>query len=405
MQTDPLSLYIHIPFCSRKCGYCSFLVIADGIRGISDQIKDMYTKQLVDEIIESSSIYMHRPLHTIYIGGGTPTLLWAQRLDQIIQTIYDHYQTDKIVELSIECNPDLSEHVIETISIIQSHYTNLPRIRWSIGIQTLDNEILSEAWRWYKSQTLWDFFYQLKNLRQDHTSYNIDMIAFGKLQGWLPRNAQSRSYRIEQLQSWLRDHCSAYTLELFEWSQRYHQLTQGAQVDQIKNKLGHGLKKYGDDEQVYIEFEYLCQSLINHGYHRYELSNFAKNNHKSIHNQVYRHYGDYLWLWLGSSSKIGHDRRSNTRILGHYLKWIRQDPQTILHLSQTDYLQEQFFLALRTDQWLTHIGNYETILEANRYDRITEYQSGGYVVYDHDCLRLTHRGMDIYNHIITDLMR
>lgn len=404
LDSRPLSLYLHIPFCSRKCAYCSFAVITGWSTPISDTLKDNYTDHIIREIKHYASSYAQRPLYTIYIWGGTPTLLGPQRLIQIIDVIAWSYQIDRLWELTIECNPDQSEYVLDTIRMVHSHYPYISCIRRSIGIQTWDQDILTQSSRWYNNQTLVHFIDALVWLKSSNTSYNMDLIAFGKLYDSLPWSEQSRAYRSNLLHSHFLDHCSIYTLELFEWSQRYHELIQNHNPDQIKQKLWHGLKKYGSDDEVYQEFDYLASLLIQAGYRRYELSNFSLSAKKSQHNQVYRKYGDYLGIGMSSSSKIWSHRRSNYTTLSPYMHHDRIDPKTIQYLTHADQLIESFFLRLRTEDGIDDLWSYTSVLEPDYQIKLANYYELWYVHRKDDVLSLTYAGMNIYNYIITDLL-
>ena len=404
ISIDPLSLYIHIPFCSRKCAYCSFAVVAWWMHGISESLKDGYTDHLVKEIIHYAHEYACRPIYTVYLGWGTPTLLGPSRLIAIIDTVIDHYDCRNLAELTIECNPDQREYFFPTISQIQEKYPRIPCIRRSIWVQTWDEDILVDSGRGYDIAHLQECIQTLPWLKSDNTSYNIDLIAFGRLDQGLPWAQSERIYRSDLLHKQIIDHCSVYTLELFEWSLWYHQLTQTAQADQLRQKLGYGLKKYGSDDDVYQEFEYLSTALDDAWYHRYELSNFALDGRQSLHNQVYRQYGDYLGLGMSSSSKIGSYRRSNHKTLAWYLhkEWI--DHQTKQTLTHQDQLIESFFLALRTSSGIASMEIYEQVLEDDYPNRLCEYRDGWYIHHDGVRWSLTPAGMNIYNHMITDLL-
>lgn len=322
----------------------------------------------------------------------------------IVDAIYQHYDISQIAELTIECNPDMTENVIQTIHSFQEQYQNLARLRFSIWVQTLDDSILQEAGRWYTSQTLPSFIDAIKLIKWPHTLYNMDLIAFGKLYDGKIWSEKTRWYFEHLLQTHLFDHCSIYTLELFEWSQRYHQVIRGNNPEILRSKTGYGLKKYGSDDDVYTEFDYLKTIAQQYGYHRYELSNFALSWHRSLHNQVYRAYGDYLGCGISSASKIGSQRRSNTKSISQYIHGHYQDPETVQHLTLIDQLVEEFFLWLRTNEWITNLLKYKSILESHYHTLLQEYHDMGMVKYDGKRLSLTDRGMDVYNYIVTELL-
>jgi oxygen-independent coproporphyrinogen-3 oxidase len=159
-----LSLYIHIPFCEKKCGYCSFHVLANDTEGKVSKLIDGYVDAVCEEIrIRGERVMLADPngkkgeLKTIYFGGGTPLQIGVDNLCRIIDTIQEVFDTENLGELSIECNPYPQDIVYETITTIQKQYKKFPRIRRSFGIQTFDTEVLKESDRMYSFPAIRDF--------------------------------------------------------------------------------------------------------------------------------------------------------------------------------------------------------------------------------------------------------
>ena|SRR3989338_9433637 len=157
-----LSLYIHIPFCEKKCGYCSFQVLVTGEKSTASKLIDGYVDAVCAEIqlrgeravLTEDKKY---PLKSIYFGGGTPLQIGTENLCRIIDTIETSFDVTNVAELSIECNPYPQEQVYDTIDTIQKKYKKYPRIRRSFGIQTFDTEVLKESDRLYSFPAIVEF--------------------------------------------------------------------------------------------------------------------------------------------------------------------------------------------------------------------------------------------------------
>jgi coproporphyrinogen III oxidase-like Fe-S oxidoreductase len=159
-----LSLYIHIPFCEKKCGYCSFHVLANDGEGKVAKLIDSYIGALCEEIrLWGERVMFADPdgnkgeLKTIYFGGGTPLQIGVDNLCRIIDTVQEVFDTENVGELGIECNPYPQDQVYDTIRIIQKKYRKFPRIRRSFGIQTFDTQILKESDRLYSFPAITEF--------------------------------------------------------------------------------------------------------------------------------------------------------------------------------------------------------------------------------------------------------
>jgi oxygen-independent coproporphyrinogen III oxidase len=301
-----LSLYIHIPFCDFKCGYCSFTVVSTQDKPAIEKLIDPYVLTVCQEIRDrSAKLGKQTEIKSIYIGGGTPTRIGKQNLHRIIDTIIDTFNTELLAELTIECNPFPQEEVLDIITSTQNRYTSFPRVRRSIGIQTFDGEILKESSRMYSFPAISQFLRDLQVIKQQHTLYNLDFIAFGKRQTNKKgeknlRHSNQREFFLNLVESHMADSFSVYTLELFPGSTWYN--------DQIPtnshHKQGLSLQKYGTDDEVYDEFLLLRSTLQDADYHRYEISNFCLPAKSSIHNRVYRNMEDYIGIGVSAASFI-----------------------------------------------------------------------------------------------------
>ena len=362
---------------------------------------------------------------------------------------------DYLEELSIEINPDPVDDMLELIQTLSKYYKNFPRVRFSIGIQSFDNEVLEESGRQYNFQACVDFLRKLTKVRMDHNIFNFDFIAFGKFNTTRKGDIQLRDpAKLDFFQNFVEsgfaDSFSLYTLELFEWSAWFNQ--------QIANhnyeKAGFWLKKYGTDDDVYAEFELLKNIILDAGYQRYEISNYSRSGANSIHNRVYRAMDERLGLGTGATShlkqenlaKIIPDLPLTTQHwalhswhisivpdLKRFTAWTRIDDKKTELLSETDFLKEKFLMGMRTMDGVIideqarkeiyqsyllqssqteilptftehHLAPMTTLLVDNREEKIELYEEQGLCECNGVYLKLTDAGMDVYNSIITELM-
>lgn len=436
------SLYIHIPFCDKKCGYCSFQVIPTENTNGMDAIISTYVDSVCKQLNDRANVIAGQQVKTIYFGGGTPARIGTENLMRIIDHIIEKYDIDNCMELGIEINPYPPEEMLHCIKTINKTYKQFPRIRRSVWIQTFDNAILHESGRQYTFPWIVDFLRNLVPTKYDTTAYNFDFIAFGKF------STNKKGEKIlwddtrfnffqDFVNSGFADSFSLYTLELFPGSIRY---------EQQRKKFWHanegfGLKKYGSDDDVYDEFQLLKSIILDGGYNRYEISNFSSAGKNSIHNRVYRNRENYIGIGTSAASfwnltnedqsfvqsmsdffhqyiDIGESkgkiffaptaptwiRRTNTRNITDYSKHLFIDPTTIDILKEEDALIEEIFLWLRTDTGVRDFSKHASVLASDRNQQIENYKQLWLVVFEEDRLILTDEWMDKSNTIISSLL-
>jgi len=477
-----LSLYIHIPFCHHKCWYCSFNVIP--LEAISNTLptgrqeqqaasdnKNLelgtwglkpiiitYLSALHRQIDDMKSKLWEQEIRTLYYGGWTPSIIGSDEMIKLIDHIASVRNLDYLEELSIEINPEPVDQMLDLISTISNRYKHFHRVRFSIGIQSFDNEVLEESGRQYNFQSCVDFLRKLTHIKMEHNVFNFDFIAFGKFNQTRKGDLQLRDpVRLDFFQRFVEsgfaDSFSLYTLELFEWSIWYNQ--------QIANhnyeKAGFWLKKYGTDDDVYEEFELLKNIILDAGYQRYEISNYSKSWVNSIHNRIYRAMDERLGLGTGATSHLSFKnyelRITNNLIndqsvirnpqsvhfsivpdLKRFIAWDWIDDKKTELLTETEYLKEKFLMGMRTMEGVqlwekrttthvhlqrekdkkekpsylhttpSHNNTITTILVPNREEKVTLFAEQDLCEYDGIRLRLTDQWMDIYNSIIIELM-
>ena len=394
-----LSLYIHIPFCVKNCPYCSFSVVQNP----NDEMIQTYLDNLHNEIDEWWKAFWKVEIRTIYFGWWTPNLIWAEEIKKLIHHCEEIFDCENVGELSFECNPFPQDQVYEFISELQKSFKKYPRVRFSFGIQSLDNWVLENAWRPYTFPWMVDFLRGLRDLKLENSVYNFDFMAFGifnqtkrwDLQLWTP---SALEFFQDFVNSWFADSFSLYMLELFEHQKRKKNPEWNSAIIQQS-----GL--FWNEDEIYEEFDILKSIIQEWWYKRYEISNFAAVGKSSIHNRVYREMEDYLWLWLSASSFINAKslyfqsvveqlKKVDSSFSSQLLSWIRRTntpyfPKYIWNeklaelaiqpMSESDYLIEAFFLSLRTDRWIDDISKFESVLVQDYSQKIKLYEENGFL--------------------------
>ena len=386
-----------------------------------------YLNNLHIEIDEWWKVFWKAEIRTIYFGWWTPNLIWAEEIKKLIHHCEEIFDCENVGELSFECNPFPQDQVYEFVSELQKSFKKYPRVRFSFGIQSLDNWVLENAWRPYTFPWMVDFLRGLRDLKLENSVYNFDFMAFGvfnrtkkwDLQLWTP---SALEFFQDFVNSWFADSFSLYMLELFE-----HQKWKKPEWNSI---IQNQSWLFWNEDEIYEEFDILKSIIQEWGYKRYEISNFAAVGKSSIHNRVYREMEDYLWLWLSASSFINAKspyfqavvenlkkvdsslqsewlngiRWTNTPYFPKYIWNEKLSKSAIQRMSESDYLIESFFLFLRTDRWIDDISKFESVLVKDYSEKIKLYEENWFLKLREKWFVLSDDGMDCYNWIITELL-
>lgn len=403
-----LSLYIHIPFCAQICKYCSFSVLENQ----SEDLIQSYLIRLHQEIDHHGKLFPRAEIKSLYFWGGTPNLIWAEELIKLIDHCVQVFNCEDIAELSFEFNPYPSDQILELVKSLNKTYQKRPRVRYSFWIQSFDNAVLSNTGRPCTFPGLVDFLRCLQPLKQENNVFNFDFIAFGKFNQTKKWNLQLRTqsainFFSDFTHSWFADSFSLYTLELFE-NQRRKKSDTPSLIQQ---------RCFGSQDEIYEEFSYLKEILLDAGYSRYEISNFSLLSKSSIHNRVYWEMEEYLGLGLGASSFLHASslqtrevrqygaRFTNTPYLPKYLNGETTHADTIELLQQSDFLIEKFFLGLMTDRGVQNTEEFTPVLISDYQEKLWVYEQEGLIIKKGEGFVLSDRGMDCYNSIITTLLK
>ncbi len=315
-----LSLYIHIPFCVRKCPYCGFYSTPYSLQSADD-----YIAALGKEALRYKPFFNGRVFQTIYIGGGTPTLLSRGQSSGIIKVINDHFQQAEAAEFTIEANP--SSVTKQNLSFWRSLGVN----RLSLGVQSFSDEVLQGLGRLHTGAQVMDAFRLSRSL--GFQNIGIDLI-YG-----VP--GQTKKQWEETLAVAIKlvpEHISIYGLSLDAESV-------------FKLLADSGKFMLPNDEQSAEKYEYAASVLLDSGYLRYELSNFSLPGLECRHNMNYWDQGEYLGLGPSAASLIAGRRFRNVSDHEEYAERLANDltvveDNEILTIEQSAY--ERLMLGLRT---------------------------------------------------------
>ena len=313
---EELSLYIHIPFCVRKCGYCDFLSAP-----ADEKARDRYVQALLMEIERyQGTETADRKIKTLYIGGGTPSILSVDQLNRIIQKIKCIFNFYGDIEASMEMNPGTASK--EKCRALYQMGIN----RLSIGLQSTNDKELNTLGRIHSYE---DFLNTYTWCREaGFQNINVDLMAA------LPyQTVESYTTGLRKIIRLAPEHISAYSLILEEGTPFYQ-------------KYNSGCYPLPDEEQERLMYRETEQILAQAGYERYEISNYAKRGYVCRHNLVYWQGGDYLGVGLGSSSYMDGVRFHNTIDFDTY---VNQDAyvEDREELSMQAKMEEFMFLGLR----------------------------------------------------------
>lgn len=390
-----LELYIHIPFCKRKCLYCDFLSAPADEKTI-----ERYTEALLLEIKTEAPAYQDFSIRSVFIGGGTPSILTIEQMERIMDCLKENFDLsagktekqvndtapeDNVPEITIECNPGtLTEEKLRA-------YKAMGINRLSLGLQSVHKEELRALGRIHD---LDDFTENFKAARRaGFTNINVDLMSAlpgQKCEDWL--------YCLEKVTEFCPEHISAYSL-IIEEGTFFYELYQ-------EEKL-----PLPTEEEERLMYEQTEHFLNEKGYHRYEISNYAKEGFECIHNKGYWQRVNYVGFGLGAASLVNNVRWSNEKDLKTYIKAFEKDGSHFIKeerqvLSVKEQMEELMFLGLRLTKGISPALFEKTFnkkLTEVYGSVITELEKKELLVYEAESnfLRLTPKGVDVSNYVLS----
>lgn len=394
-----LSIYIHIPFCVRKCLYCDFLSFpvdgfgkkcgrekAESGSGVHRQEVESYVNLLEQEIRQSAENYTEYRVISVFWGGGTPSILPAEDISRIMEVINEAYQIAGDAEITIEMNPG----TVDARKMGQYITAGMNRI--SIGLQSADDKELVRIGRIHDYGAFLETYELARNA--GFCNINIDIMASLPGQGILSYEQTLRS--VAALEP---EHISAYSLILEEGTPLY------------ENQSEYQFPSEEEDREMYtLTKEYLASS----GYHRYEISNYAKKGFECRHNKVYWQRGDYLGFGLGASSMVQNVRWKNPDGMAAYAAYVDRlagKPEEFILDRQTltvpEQMEEYMFLGLRMMCGVSRrefAGVFGCRIEDVYGETIDRLCRQGLLYGEKERIRLTDKGIDVSNYAMSQFL-
>ena len=295
-----LGIYIHIPFCVRKCRYCDFLSMPAG-----EEMIDRYVKALCNEIRGFAYADRYQPV-SVFLGGGTPSILKGEQIAAILEAVRDRFgRLGPEVEITMECNPGTLDK--EKLGRMREAGIN----RLSIGLQSADNAELKLLGRIHT----WEMFCENYAAAREAGFSNINIDLMSALPG---QTVESWKRTLEQVLALRPEHISAYSLIIEEGTPFYDQYHKEDELRQDGKVLpGRQLPTEEEERLMYEETAFILSEA---GMERYEISNYAMPGYESIHNCGYWERREYIGFGLGASSCLEDVRFANTSDLGKYLE-------------------------------------------------------------------------------------
>ena len=364
-MTKPIGVYVHIPFCRKRCAYCDFYTAM-----CVDTVKEKYIISLKNEINRWGGA-LSRPADTVYFGGGTPSMLGAEALCDLLSTVKESFELSKDAEITLEINPeDATEDFLKEVK-------NGGFNRLSIGFQSLDDDTLKILGRRHNSQKSINAFNTARKVGFDNISVDLMLC--------LPDSSLDKSIACAQKIIGLSpEHISCYMLILEEKTALY------AKRDTLS---------FPSEEETEEEYIKVSRLFKNYGYNHYEISNFAKKGRESKHNLKYWRTQEYIGIGPSAYSFIDGKRF-------HYqndLKGFINAPKTEEDGLGGD-LFEYVMLALRLEEGLSEEkikAGFNKEYSEKFYKTAEDLEKNGFLTLKNGVLSFTLKGMLLSNSLIT----
>lgn len=375
-----LGLYIHIPFCIKKCKYCdfnSFKLNVDEKRKYLNSLKremELYKVNLKDKSIDS-----------VFVGGGTPSILNEEEIKILFQNIKNNFRIKDSAEITMECNPGtLTLNKLKTMKACGVN-------RLSIGLQAVQNNHLEYIGRVHTYEEFEKNYYQAKEVGFENI--NIDLMYA------LPN--QSKEDWMESLEKVVKlnpTHISAYSLILEENTELFNMYQK------------HEFKLLDEDTDIEM-YEYTINYLKSNGYNQYEISNYAQKGFECKHNILYWKCENYVGLGVSASGFLNEIRYNNLCELDKYEEIIHSGKKPIEweeKLSIKDEIEENIFLGLRMNEGIKFKDFYEKYnldFEEEYKIEIDKLKKMELIETNDEGMRLTQKGREISNSVFVEFMK
>lgn len=372
-----LGIYVHIPFCIRKCKYCDFASFVE-----SSDVQDKYTDYIVKEINSYKGKAESYVVNSIFFGGGTPSVLSSINMHRIITAIKATFYISDDAEISLECNP-------KTASFTKlKNYIKMGFNRISLGVQSLDDKLLRAIGRAHTSKDFLESYAMVKLAGFKNINYDL-MFALPEQDFNSFKNTCDTIIKLEP------EHISCYSLILEENTPLFEE---------------QDFYTFADEEENRQMYEYAKKLFKEKGYEQYEISNFAKKGYECEHNLKYWEMKDYLGFGLSASSFFENKRNTNPSTLDKYFKLIENFKypfDEIKKEDKKDLMSEFMFLGLRKIKGIND-NDFKEIFGESFFDvyktEIEKHINNGLLIKEEENIRLSDKGLDLANYVMSDFV-
>lgn len=372
-------IYVHIPFCVKKCKYCDFNSFK---MNLCD--KKIYLDDLKKEIETYSKEFEKKEIDTIFFGGGTPSILNCEEIKDLMDCIKNSFNISECAEITIECNPGTIDR--KKLEVMKNSGIN----RLSIGLQAVQNKHLNYVGRIHTYEEFERNFKEARDVGFDNI--NIDLMYA------LPNQTKEEwQESLEKVVKLNPEHISAYSLILEEGTELF---------DMYERKE---FKLMDEDSDIEM-YEYTIKYLKENGYSQYEISNYSKEGRECKHNIIYWKCENYIGLGAGAAGYLGKKRYSNESSLVDYHKMIEDEKKPIAdieNLSDEEMMEEMVFMGLRMNEGIDR-NDFEKKFGIDFYkkyfDKLKKLEEIGLLDIDKYFVKLTQKGREISNSVFLEIL-
>ncbi len=367
----PLGIYVHIPFCLKKCLYCDFCSFV----GTSEELRDAYTDAVCRHISQYNERCSDYSVDTVYFGGGTPTLLRIEQLSRIMETLRSTFDITPDAEITTECNPATAD--LQKFKVLRTLGFN----RLSLGVQSANDSELAELGRVHT-------FADAVTAFRDARAAGFDNISVDIMFGLPHQTRESFRHTLDEVLSLGPDHVSAYGLIIEEGTPFF------ANFEKLV---------LPDEDAEYNMYADARRALESRGLSRYEISNFAANARRSRHNMKYWRYDEYLGFGCSGYSFFGGERFFAPRSLDDYIGGLYvsgpNEPVTpldefvMLGMRTTDGIDESEFLR-----------RFGVSFESLYGKALERFVRDGFVIRKDGITRFSDEGFYVSNAVLSEIL-
>ena len=372
----PMGIYIHVPFCEKKCDYCDFYSLAK--KGDGDF--DDYVESLIKEIDLYEDILSARKVSTVFFGGGTPSLLGTARLVKIMEKLRPYL--GEVKEITMEGNPESVLH-LDVAALIDAGFN-----RFSMGVQSASDKLLKIMGRIHDVKTAEAAFIHLR----EGGAKNINLDFISSVPEESMEDVEASLAMIEKLNP---EHVSLYSLIV----------EPGTAFDR---RYGKSMEEREESDRIHVHaYE---RGLAAMGYSQYEISNFEKGGHTCAHNLNYWHLGEYIGLGPAASGHLNGRRYRNVQNLSSYKEALREGRAPIEEeevLLPVDQDNEYTMLGLRLNKGIpldAILPSGERFMDVHR-EAMEKNLKNGLLTITNGRVALTKKGRDLANRVEVDFFR